>query len=107
MSHQDLEPLIIRGKAAPINQIHTTTHYERTKEQELEDEELGTHKKVPLSMSNIIQRGRIAKGFNRQRDLAIAIGVTTSVINAYESGRSIPDPFVLQKLRRVLGVKLK
>jgi len=30
-----------------------------------------------------------------------------SVIGAYESGRAIPDPAILQKLRRVLGVKLK
>ena len=27
--------------------------------------------------------------------------------NSYESGRAIPDPALLQKLRRVLGVKLK
>lgn len=68
--------------------------------------ELSTHETVPFSMSKMIQQGRIAKGFETQRDLAVAIGVTTSIINAYESGRSIPDPFVLQKLRKVLGIKL-
>jgi putative transcription factor len=55
----------------------------------------------------MIQQGRIAKGFKTQKDLAIAVGVNVSVIGSYESGRAIPDPAVLQKLRKVLGVKLK
>ena len=65
------------------------------------------HKKVPLSTANMIQQGRIAKGFRTQKDLAAAIGVNVSIINSYESGRAIPDHAILQRLRRVLGVKLK
>ena len=107
MNHQDWNPVVIHGKAAPVNQKPPPKHYERTKEQKLEDEELGTHKKVSLSMAKMIQQGRIAKGFKTQKDLAIAVGVNASVIGAYESGRAIPDPTVLQKLRRILGVKLK
>ena len=106
MNHQDWNPVIIHGKAAPTKQP-PPKHYERTKEQKLEDEELGTHKKVPLSMAKMIQQGRIAKGFKTQKDLAIAVGVNASIINAYESGRAIPDVQIMQKLRRVLGVKLK
>jgi len=107
MSHQDWTPVIIHGKAAPVNQRPLPKHHERTKEQKLEDEELGTHKKVPLSMAKMIQQGRIAKGFKTQKDLAIAVGVNASIIGSYESGRAIPDPGILQKLRRVLGVKLR
>lgn len=108
MNHfQDWKPVVIHGKAVPANQGPHPKHYERTKEQKLEDEELGTHKKVSLSMAKMIQQGRIAKGFKTQKDLAIAVGVNASIINSYESGRAIPDPNVLQKLRRVLGVKLK
>ena len=107
MNHQDWNPVIIHGKAAPANQRPPPKHYERTKEQKLEDEELGTHKKVSLSMAKMIQQGRIAKGFKTQKDLAIAVGVNAGIISSYESGRAIPDPVILQKLRRVLGVKLK
>jgi putative transcription factor len=106
MSHQDWTPVVIHGKAAPTERP-LTKHYERTKEQKLEDEEIGTHKKVPLSMAKMIQQGRIAKGFKTQKDLAIAVGVNAGIISSYESGRAIPDTGVLQKLRRVLGVKLK
>ena len=107
MSYQDWTPVIIHGKAAPSNQKPPPPHREVTKEQKLDREELGTHKKVSLSMAKMIQQGRLAKGFKTQKDLAIAVGVNASVINSYESGRAIPDPNVLQKLRRVLGVKLK
>jgi len=107
MSYQDWTPVIIHGKAAPSNQKPPPPHREVTKEQKLDREELGTHKKVSLSMAKMIQQGRLAKGFKTQKDLAIAVGVNVSVINSYESGRAIPDPNVLQKLRRVLGVKLK
>lgn len=107
MNHQDWNPVVIHGKAAPSNQKPPPSHREVTKEQKLEREELGTHKKVSLSMAKMIQQGRIAKGFKTQKDLAIVIGVNASIINAYESGRAIPDPAILQKLRRVLGVKLK
>jgi putative transcription factor len=107
MNHQDWNPVIIHGKAAPANQRPPPKQYERTKEQKLEDEKLGTHKKVPLSMAKMIQQGRVAKGFKTQKDLAIAVGVNVGIIGSYESGRAIPDPAILQKLRRVLGVKLK
>ena len=107
MSHQDWTPVVIHGKGAPVNQRPPMKHYERTKEQKLEDVEIGTHKKVPLSMAKMIQQGRIAKGFKTQKDLANAVGVNASVINAYESGRAIPDVQIMQKLRKVLGVKLK
>lgn len=107
MSHyQDWKPVVIHGKAAKAP-TPPQPRREVTKEQKLDREELGTHKTVSLSMSKMIQQGRIAKGFKTQKDLAIAVGVNVSVINSYESGRAIPDPSVLQKLRRVLGVKLK
>ena len=103
MNHQDWNPVVIHGKAK-----HTAPrpHYEVTKEQKLDREELGTHKKVGLTMAKAIQNGRIAKGFKTQKDLAVAIGVPANIINSYESGKAIPDNAILQKLRRVLGVKL-
>jgi putative transcription factor len=108
MNHQDWNPVIIHGKAVTFaTRGSNPKHYERTKEQKIEDEEIGTHKTVPLSMAKMIQQGRIAKGFKTQKDLAIAVGVNANIINAYESGKAIPDSALLQKLRRVLGVKLK
>ena len=105
MNHQDWSPVVIHGKTATPSTKQP--HREVTREQKLDREELGTHKKVSHSMGSMIQQGRIAKGFKTQKELALAVGVNASIINSYESGKAIPDPSILQKLRRVLGIKLK
>ena len=107
MNHQDWKPVVIHGKSAPASQKVARPHREVTKEQKLDQTEIGTHDKVSVSMAKTIQQGRIAKGFKTQKDLANAIGVNASIINAYESGRAIPDVQIMQKLRKVLGIKLK
>jgi putative transcription factor len=42
-----------------------------------------------------------------QKDVAQKINEKPSVIQDYESGKAIPNPQVLSKLERVLGVKLR
>jgi putative transcription factor len=105
MNHQDWKPVVIHGAKQNVSRP-VRPHREVTKEQKLDQTELGTHKKVGLTMAKAIQNGRIAKGFKTQKDLAVAIGVPANIINSYESGKAIPDNAILQKLRRVLGVKL-
>ena len=105
MQHQDWKPIVIHGKSYAKKE-EKKVHFELTKEQKLDREELGTHKKVSVDMAKTIQQGRMAKGFKTQKDLANALGIQASIVNAYESGKAIPDHNILQKLRRVLGVKL-
>jgi len=101
--HQDWEPVIIRKKSTTPNESSST---QITKEQKLEREEIGTHKKVGVATAKTIQQARIARGFKTQRELAIAVGVTPGIISSYESGKATPDPATMQKLRRILNVKL-
>jgi ribosome-binding protein aMBF1 (putative translation factor) len=42
-----------------------------------------------------------------QKDVAQMINEKTSVLQEYESGKAIPNPQILAKLERVLGVKLR
>lgn len=42
-----------------------------------------------------------------QKDVAQKINEKPSVLQDYESGRAIPNPQILGKLERVLGVKLR
>ena len=42
-----------------------------------------------------------------QKDLAQKVNEKPSVIQDYESGRAIPNPQILSKLERALGVKLR
>jgi putative transcription factor len=105
MNHQDWNPVVIHGAKHSVSRP-AHPHREVTKEQKLDRTELGTHEKVSLSLAKTIQQARIGKGFKTQKDLANAIGVPANIINSYESGKAIPDNAILQKLRRVLGVKL-
>ena len=62
--------------------------------------------KVSFAMKIRIQKARTAKGMT-QKQLAQAIGQRPSVINEYESGKTIPDNGILGKIERALGVKLR
>ena len=42
-----------------------------------------------------------------QKDLAQKVNEKPSVIQEYEAGKAIPNPQILGKLERVLGVKLR
>lgn len=107
MDHQDWKPVTLHGNSTTTKSSTPRPHREVTNEQKLDQTELGTHEKVSLSLAKTIQQARIGKGFKTQKDLAVAVGVPANVINSYESGKAIPDNQILQKLRRVLGVKLK
>ena len=103
MEHQQWDPVVLRKKVVPVH----VTPREVPREVKIERQEIGTHEKVSMSLAKTIQQARIARGFKTQKDLANAMGVKVDIINGYESGKSIPDNNVMQKLRRVLGVKLK
>ena len=101
--YQDWTPVVLRKKVTPEKVIQP----EVSKEVKIEREEIGTHEKVSVSLAKTIQQARIARGYKTQKELANAVGVKVDIINGYESGKMIPDNNVMQKLRRVLGVKLK
>src|SRR6056300_799002 len=118
MNHyQDWDPVIIRGKVnkekkkyvkfmgQEIKLPKRSQYSGKTREQKLDETELGTHKKVGKDTALTIQKARVAKQYT-QKDLAGLINVSTDIISSYESGKAIPDPKVMQKLRLVLGVKL-
>ena len=63
------------------------------------------HQTVTLDFKMALQQARTAKGWS-QKDLAAKINEKQTVINDYESGRAIPNPEIIAKLGRALGVKL-
>ncbi len=60
---------------------------------------------VSTELKLAIQQARLAKKLT-QKDLAMHIAEKATVINDYESGRAIPNPQIISKLERVLGVRL-
>jgi len=70
-----------------------------------ETEELH-HDRVPLSVGKAIQQGRQAKEMT-QKDLATKICEKPQVVAEYESGKAVPNPQILGKMERALGIKLR
>ena len=62
--------------------------------------------KVPPSLGKLIGQTRQTKGLT-QKDLGTRINEKPQVVGDYESGRAIPNPQILGKMERVLGVKLR
>ena len=108
MECQDWNTVVIRGKSSPSQlKAPNKPQFEKTKEQKLSEEtEAGSHKSVSVSIGKTIQQARIARGYKTQKDLAKALNIQPTVINQYECGKAIPDNAIMQKLRRILQVKL-
>ncbi|PSC68031.1 multi -bridging factor 1b [Micractinium conductrix] len=64
------------------------------------------HDRVSSELKKQIQSARLAKKLT-QAQLAQMINEKPQLINEYESGKAIPNPQILSKMSRVLGVTLK
>mmetsp|Transcript_31491 Transcript_31491/g.50843 ORF Transcript_31491/g.50843 Transcript_31491/m.50843 type:complete len:139 (-) Transcript_31491:186-602(-) len=69
-----------------------------------ETEELH-HERVSLTTAQSIQQGRQGKKWT-QKQLAQAINEQANLIAEYENGKAIPNPQILVKIERALGVKI-
>ncbi|GAB5033453.1 multiprotein bridging factor type [Nannochloropsis oceanica] len=82
---------------------HTNTGANLRKlEEETEDFHVA---RVDRSFSVALAQARMGKGLS-QKELATRVCEKPSVINDYESGRAIPNPNIINKLDRALGVHL-
>ena len=59
-----------------------------------------------LPSNQAMQTARMEKNLS-QKDVAQKINEKQSVLQDYEAGKAIPNPQILAKLERVLGVKLR
>ena len=72
----------------------------------LEDsDDVYKHNTVDKSLSKAITQARLAKKMT-QAQLAQAINERPQIIGEYESGKAIPQPGILNKLDRALGIHL-
>jgi len=70
------------------------------------DNEVAPPAKVAPSVGRAMQTARMELKLS-QKDVAQKINEKPSVLQDYESGKAIPNPQILSKLERVLGVKLR
>ena len=60
-----------------------------------------------MSIGKQIERARNSRCFRTLAELALKINESVKTITEYETGKAIPEPKILQKLRNVLKVQLK
>jgi len=87
------------------NKAHQGTDHQRIAKLDRENE-VAPPAKVAPTVGRAIQNGRMELKLS-QKDVAQKINEKPSVLQDYESGKAIPNPQILGKLERVLGVKLR
>ncbi|CAI5460087.1 unnamed protein product [Closterium sp. Yama58-4] len=71
-----------------------------------EETDVLAHEKVSADVKTAIQKARLDAKLT-QAQLAQKINEKPQVVQEYESGKAIPNPQILGKMERVLGVKLR
>jgi len=90
---------------AGTNKAHQGTDHQRIAKLDRENE-VAPPPKIPPSVGKAIQTARMEKQL-AQKDLAQKVNEKPSIIQDYEAGKAIPNPQILAKLERALGVKLR
>lgn len=91
--------------AAGGNKAHQGTDHQRIAKLDRENEVAPPAKILP-SVGRAIQTARMDLKLS-QKDVAAKINEKPSILQDYESSKAIPNPQILGKLERVLGVKLR
>ena len=99
MEHQDWKILYVKkpnknnnsSKKGPSNSLDKT------------DIDSFKNKKISSDISKKILQNRNSKNLT-QKQLAQLINVKPSVINDYESGKAIPNPSILNKLKKIIDI---
>jgi len=87
------------------NKAHQGTDHQRIAKLDRENE-VAPPPKISPSVGKAMQTARLEKGLS-QKDVAQKINEKPSILQDYESSKAIPNPQILGKLERVLGVKLR
>ncbi|TFK25053.1 MBF1-domain-containing protein [Coprinopsis marcescibilis] len=94
-----------RKIAGGSNKAHQGTDHQRIAKLD-RDNDVAPPPKIQASVGRAIADARATSGLT-QKDIAAKINEKQSILQDYESGKAIPNPQILGKLERALGVKLR
>jgi putative transcription factor len=116
MEHQDWEPVVwtkkktkkdfVKEGKTSIVRKHDAGLNKKTKivfKKSMEDGEYDVPETVSLDLKLQIQQARMAKKLS-QKMLAQMISEHAGTIQSYENGTAIPNPAVLSKISKALGI---
>jgi putative transcription factor len=94
---------VVTERRIGVSNAHTAPVASARKLEEATD--VFAHKTVDKNLAKAITQARMAKKLT-QAQLATAINERPQVIQQYESGAAIPNPSIINKLDRALGIHL-
>jgi putative transcription factor len=116
LSHQDWKPVTLHRtytadeklknaqRTGQTTSVNKNTGQNKSAKLDSETENF-TIVKSGLTLGKEIQQGRSAKKLT-QKQLATMLNEKPQVIQQYENGQAIPNPQIINKLQKSLGVKL-
>ena len=108
MEHQDWKPVVFKKKIvkreAVTKSSRVSDEQHRQRKIDMEDENFRIEK-VGLSVRSAIMKARNANGM-KQKDLANRLAVKPDVVISYENGKAVPNQKILQRMERILGMRL-
>ena len=106
MNHQDFNAVVLRPSSLN-NKKNRKKHSAVSKQSKIEqDNENLSHVHLGKHLGEKIRDARLAMGITTQRELSKKLNMKMDLYNSYESGKAIPDNNILQKIRRILNIKL-
>lgn len=102
MEHQDWEQI---KWTKPKTESKPPSH-NKNKFNALDGEDPPPPKKITLQLRQKIIQARQLKKMT-QKELAQAMNLTQNVINCFENGKDVPTNQQIQKMSKILNVKLK
>lgn len=106
MDHQNWKPTVWNKTKRP-KITHPPNHVSKAKKIETKAEDGDYNvEKVSHTLKLQIQKARQANKLS-QKELATKCNLPLSTIKEYENGKATPNPSILSKMSRILGVKLK
>ena len=103
MEHQDWKTLYVHKNTKANNKKKLNNKKGPSNSLDKVDKDEFKIKKINQDFSNKIRNNRNSKGLT-QKELALKINIKPSVINDYESGKAIPNPAIINKLKRILEI---
>lgn len=116
LSHQDWKPVTLNRtytadeklknaqRTGQTTSVNKNTTQNKSAKLDAETENF-TIVKSGLTLGKEIQQGRTAKKLT-QKQLATMLNEKPQLIQQYENGQAIPNPQIINKLQKSLGVKL-
>lgn len=107
MDHQDWNVVTWRKtKSTSSSSRDTNRSYLQSKHNKLENEhESFRHREMSHEFRIALQKTRVSSGLS-QKELANLCHINVSLVQSYETGKSVPTPQIRTKLNRVLKTTL-